>query len=89
MPRAYRQRGLTHNALGQMEKAIQDFNQAQKLNPKDPEVYYSRGMAHRRLGKNDQAVADYTEAIKLDPKNAEPITTGPTRTPCSVNTTRR
>ena len=50
---------------------MQDFNQAQKLDPKDAEIYYSRGLAHRRLGKNDLAVQDYSEAIKLDPKNAE------------------
>ena len=74
---------------GQFEKAVQDFNQAQKLNPKEPEIYYSRGLAHRRLGKHDLAVQDYTEAIKLNPKNAETYNNRGNATRCSANTTRR
>jgi Flp pilus assembly protein TadD len=70
-PLAHRQRGLAYIALKQFDKAIGDFNQAQKLDAKDVEIYYNRGLAYRRLGKNEQAIQDYSEAIKLEPKNAE------------------
>ncbi len=51
----------------QYERAIQDFDQAIKLDRDYKVAYYNRGNAHRALGKYERAIQDYDMAIKLDP----------------------
>ena len=55
---------------GEYDKAIADYDEALKLDPKNALAYDSRGVAWYRKGEYDKAIADYGEAIKLDPKNA-------------------
>jgi Flp pilus assembly protein TadD len=42
--------GLAYADLKQFEKAIQDYNQAIELNPKDARVFNNRGLAYANLG---------------------------------------
>jgi tetratricopeptide (TPR) repeat protein len=54
-----------------MDEAVEDYNEAMRLNPKDPEAPFNRGMAHLRSARYDHAARDFSEVIMLQPKNAE------------------
>ncbi|MCH8840041.1 MAG: tetratricopeptide repeat protein [Planctomycetes bacterium] len=53
---------------GEYDKAIADFNEAIRLDPKYAMAYVDRGNAWRGKGENDRAIADYSKAIRLNPK---------------------
>ena len=52
------------------DRAIDDYSEAIRLNPKDPSYYNNRGNAWHARGDNDRAIADFNEAIRLNPANA-------------------
>ena len=56
---------------GKFDGAIDDYSEAVRLNPKDPEAPFNRGMAYLRTDKYDLAARDFTEVISLQPKNAD------------------
>jgi Flp pilus assembly protein TadD len=49
------------------ERAIADFNEAIKLDPRDAESYVSRGAVHEELGNEAAAKADYRKALQIVP----------------------
>lgn len=51
--------------------AIEDLNQAIRINPNEAKFYYSRGLTRRRLSDSQTAIADYTLAIRTDPNYAD------------------
>jgi len=63
-------RGLAYVGLKQYQSAIDDYNAAININPKNAEVYFNRGNAYFRMGKLKEAIADYDAAIGLYPKFA-------------------
>jgi tetratricopeptide (TPR) repeat protein len=52
------------------DRAIADYNEAIRLNPKDDTPYNGRGNAWSDKGDFDRAIADHSQAIQLDPKYA-------------------
>jgi regulator of sirC expression with transglutaminase-like and TPR domain len=42
----------------QFEKAIQDYNQAIELNPKDADAFIDRGVAYAKLKQFEKAIQD-------------------------------
>jgi tetratricopeptide (TPR) repeat protein len=52
-----------------LEKAIADYDEAIRLDPKQAAAHANRGIAWQKLGRYDIASADWKEAIRLDPKN--------------------
>jgi tetratricopeptide (TPR) repeat protein len=64
---AYNNRGLAYRLKGDLERAIQDYNQAIKLNGKLASAYNNRGVVHDKKGEYDRAIQDYEQAIKLKP----------------------
>ena len=54
---------------GEYDKAIADYDEAIKLDPKNANAYSYRGLAWYWKSEYDKAIADYDEAIKLDPKS--------------------
>lgn len=52
-------------------EAINAFNNAIKLNPKDARIYHNRGAAYNNLGQYQQAIIDYNKAIELHPEIAK------------------
>jgi tetratricopeptide (TPR) repeat protein len=63
-------RAQMHFDNGNFEKAVADFTEALKHDPKDDFTYYNRGLAHAANEDYEKALADYTEAIRLNPKLA-------------------
>jgi tetratricopeptide (TPR) repeat protein len=66
----YSNRGVEYGKRGDLERAIADFDQAIKLNPKDSSLYNNRGLAWKAKGDLDRAIADEDQAIELDAKLA-------------------
>jgi tetratricopeptide (TPR) repeat protein len=60
-------RGLAWIAKGELDRAIADFTEAIRLNPKDALAYSNRGIAWADKGDFDRAIVNYTTAIRLDP----------------------
>lgn len=56
-------RGVDKIEKSNYNSAIQDFNQALKLDPKAGESYLNRGLAYSSLGNKQQAIADFRQAI--------------------------
>jgi tetratricopeptide (TPR) repeat protein len=67
----YFDRGLEWAQKGELDKALADFTEAIRLNPKEARAYTNRGNVWMLKKDYDQAIADYTEAIRLNPKMAE------------------
>lgn len=65
---AYETRGTLRIEKGDLDLAIEDFNEAIRLNPKLAVAYDNRGLAWGRKKEYDKAIADYNEAIRIDPK---------------------
>jgi tetratricopeptide (TPR) repeat protein len=63
-------RGVAYYGKGDLDKAIADYAEAIRLDPKYALAYYNRGVAYEKKGEWDNAIAEYTEAIRLDPKYA-------------------
>jgi tetratricopeptide (TPR) repeat protein len=63
--------GLPVDLLRQMfDRAIQGYDQAIRLDPKNAAAYNGRGGAYQAKGDDDHAIADYDQEIRLDPKYA-------------------
>jgi tetratricopeptide (TPR) repeat protein len=64
---AYSSRGLAYRVKGEYDRAIQDYNQALKLDAKFALAFNNRGVAHDKKGDYDRAIQDYEQSIKLKP----------------------
>ena|GEM_PF-2434371 len=67
---AFRERGIAHLGLGELDQAVSDFNQAIELNADDAEAYVQRAAARRLAEDYEAAIRDFTRAIEIDPDNA-------------------
>ena len=61
---------LAYRVKGENDRAIADYTEAIRLDPKNANAYSNRGYAYSDKGDTDRAIADFTEAIRLDPKFA-------------------
>jgi tetratricopeptide (TPR) repeat protein len=66
---AHYKRGIAWLDKGELDKAIADFTQAIRLDPKASDPYSDRGVAWYLKGEYDKAIADCSEAIRLNPKD--------------------
>src|SRR6185503_12769589 len=60
---AYYNRGLAYYDKGDDDRAIADYNEAIRLDPKYAQALFNRGNAYYQKGDDDRAIADYNEAI--------------------------
>ena len=65
--RALGARGIARNAVGDLNGALEDYDAAIKLNPKNASYYRDRGYVRERAGDYDGAIADATATIELKP----------------------
>lgn len=65
----YSNRGNSFFDLGNLERAIEDYNKALKLNPDDTVTLSNRGAAYIELKRYDEALEDFTRATTLQPSN--------------------
>jgi len=63
-------RGLAYKKKGDLVRAIQDYDHALQLFPKDAETFTNRGNVYDEKGNIDRAIQDYDEALRLNPSYA-------------------
>ena len=63
-------RGSAYLEIGDHERAIEAFDEAIRLDPRDGEAYYLRGSAYSYLGRFKRAMEDGSAAILLDSSDA-------------------
>jgi S1-C subfamily serine protease/Flp pilus assembly protein TadD len=63
-------RAWAHLTASEYDRAIADYTEAIRLDPKSAGPYCGRGLAYGGKREYDRAIADYTEAIRLDPTYA-------------------
>jgi len=70
---ALNSRGNVHLSNRNYDRAIDDYNEAIRLDPKYAIGFNNRGLAYQRKGQTDRAIEDYDEAIRLNPTYALPF----------------
>jgi len=55
---------------GELDRAIADYDDAIRLEPKNAEDYRFRGIAWAKMDNQDKAIVDLDEAIRLDPRDS-------------------
>jgi tetratricopeptide (TPR) repeat protein len=65
------ERGNAFFSSGDIDRAIESFSKALRLNPSYAGALIGRGVALRKKGDYENAIADLSEALYLDPKNAK------------------
>lgn len=66
---AYLLRARTYSALGQVDRAIEDLQQAIEMDPDNVQVWMAKSALYRSLGRMDMAIADVQKALSLAPDN--------------------
>ena len=66
-PAAYYQRGLAYYELGQVERAIADYNQSLNLDARQTNIYLSRATAFINLDKIQNAIIDLQIVFSQNP----------------------
>ncbi len=68
---AYHYRGLAYSGKRDYDRAVSDYDQVIRLDPKSINVYYNRGFAYDSKGDYGRAVADYDQYIRLSPEDPD------------------
>ena len=68
---AYNNRGNAFFAIGQFDRAIEDFNKEIVLNPSYGKAYYNRGVAYLKAGLFDNAIASFNKALEINPSDTD------------------
>ncbi|MGR4000698.1 MAG: tetratricopeptide repeat protein, partial [Alphaproteobacteria bacterium] len=63
----YNNRGSAFQEKERDDRAIQDFNEAIRLDPENPIAYYNRGNIYEKKDGHDLAIGDYDKAIEINP----------------------
>jgi lipoprotein NlpI len=68
---AYFGRANAYANEAEYDRAIHDYSDVVRLEPRYSSVYLNRGIAYQKKGNKDLAIADYTEAIRLNPNKTK------------------
>jgi tetratricopeptide (TPR) repeat protein len=66
----YANRGAAYRAQGEVERAIQDYNEAIRIDPRIVPGLLYRGIANAILERYSQAIEDYDAVLRIDPIRA-------------------
>ncbi len=69
--KAYCSRGIVYGSRGQLDRAIDDFDQSIRYDSSNAQAYNNRGIAYASKGKRDLAFRDFNQAIELEPEYAQ------------------
>ena len=67
---AFNNRGMAYSAKGEYDRAIVDYEQAMKLDPKDALAVNNLANAYYRKGEYARAIPYYDRALRLNPNFA-------------------
>lgn len=70
LARALNARGLAHQAKGDFDRAIADYTEAVRVDPRFVFGHLNRGWAHNEKREYSSAIVNLNEAIRLDPRLA-------------------
>ena len=56
---------MAYRLLGQYQRAIQDYDEAIRLDPQNAIAYYNRGFTYNNLGQSKEAERDIAKAKEL------------------------
>lgn len=59
--------------LGNNQTALNEINQALKINPKNANYYYMRGCIYQEMKDLNNALINYNTALKLNPKQTDAL----------------
>jgi lipoprotein NlpI len=65
-----RARGVAYYLKGDFDRAIADYDEAIRLNPKDRDALGLRGNAYKTKGDFGHAIADHDQLVQLDTRDA-------------------
>jgi tetratricopeptide (TPR) repeat protein len=65
---AYGNRGNVYLAQGNQDRALADYNDAIRIDPRLPHPHIGRGVVYLNMGNHAGALADLTEAIRREPR---------------------
>ncbi len=71
LAKIYYNRGNAYQNLGEHRRAIEDYDQALRIDPGFAIAYSNRGNAYNHLGEYRRAIEDYDQALRLDPGDAD------------------
>ena len=60
--------------MHQHKRAIEDYDEAIRLDSKNADAYNNRGAVYKRLGQNKSAIESYTQALEADPEYVAALT---------------
>ncbi|PZD71164.1 Photosystem I assembly protein Ycf3 [Acaryochloris thomasi RCC1774] len=63
--------GIQKALQGNYLDAIEDYSQALRLSPRNPDIFFNRAVAHYAVGHSQQALRDFNHVIQLQPTMAE------------------
>ena len=66
----YLAKGLEHYKAGRHKEAVQSYQEAVRLAPKNANIHYNLGWAYYALGQWNQAVDAYQETLRLKPDSS-------------------
>jgi lipoprotein NlpI len=62
----FNNRGNAYQSKGEYQRAIQDYDEAIRIDPEAALTFNNRGSAFQHMGNYDRAIQDYDQAIRLD-----------------------
>ena len=66
----YINRAVAYECLEDLDRALEDLNKANTLEPKG-EAYNNRGNIYFKRGEYDRAVQDYSKALEFEPEQCD------------------
>src|SRR5437763_52903 len=68
---AFTIRGSAYAGLGDWDRALWNYEEALKINPRKTWALFGRGNIYAQKNEREKAIADYSEAIRLNPNVSE------------------